>query len=140
MLTGIRVSAKTQERMVNRATLPEPISHDPVSELTLDGGMVRVRTAKGEPSEWRQCHALRVNRTGLGMAWFKQPSMLLNWVARLPIATLVYLLGDGHCGIWSLFAQMSVPGFTDEILDWYHLKENLYKVEALSEDLERLCS
>ena len=140
MLTGIRVSAKTQERIVKHATLPDPVSDDPVHELALDGGMVRVRTPRGEPSEWRQYHAIRVNRGGIGMAWFKQPSALLSWILTLPMATLVYLLGDGHCGIWSLFEQMAIPGLKDEILDWFHLKENLYKVEATSEQLETLAS
>ena len=53
MLTGVRVSAKTQERMVKRATLPEAVSAEPVTEMALDGGMVRVRTPKDQPSEWR---------------------------------------------------------------------------------------
>ena len=44
MLTGIRISAKTQERMVKRSRLPDPSTEVPVHELTLDGGMVRVRT------------------------------------------------------------------------------------------------
>lgn len=74
------------------------------------------------------------------MAWFKSPAALLTWVRTLPIASLLYALGDGHCGIWSLFEQMSVPGSIDEIIDWFHLKENLYKVSATAVQLEALCS
>ncbi|MEO0539085.1 MAG: ISKra4 family transposase [Cyanobacteria bacterium P01_A01_bin.123] len=140
MLTGIRVSAKTQERMVKRSHLPDPVSDEPVQELALDGGMVRVRTPKGKPSEWRQYHAIRVNRDGIGMAWFKHPKALLSWILMRPMATLVYLLGDGHPGIWSLFGQMNIAGFKDEILDWFHLKENLYKVDASPDQLETLSS
>ena len=140
MLTGVRVSAKTQERMVKRAILPEISSDEPVTEMALDGGMVRVRTPKGQPSEWRQYHAIRLNRNGIGMAWFKSPACLLSWVATLPMASLLYALGDGHCGIWSLFEQMAIPGSIDEILDWFHLKENLYKVEASTEQLEAISS
>ena len=140
MLTGVRVSAKTQERMVKRATLPEAISDEPVTEMALDGGMVRVRTPVGEPSEWRQYHAIRLNRNGTGMAWFKSSPRLLAWVTTLPIASLLYALGDGHCGIWSLFEQMAIPGTTDEVLDWFHLKENLYKVEATPEVLATVAS
>ena len=102
--------------------------------------MVRVRAPKGQPSEWRQYHALRLNRDGIGMAWFKSPPALLAWVATLPLASLLYALGDGHCGIWSLFEQMSLPGSIDEILDWFHLKENLYKVDATAEQLEAISS
>lgn len=141
MLTGVHVSAKTQERMVKRAILPETsTSHEPVTEMALDGGMVRVRTPKGQSSEWRQYHAIRLNRNGSGMAWFKSPANLLSWVTTLPIASLLYALGDGHCGIWSLFEQMTIPGSIDEILDWFHLKENLYKVEASPEQLDALSS
>ena len=64
------------------------------------------------------------------MAWYKDPMTLCAWVKTLPLALMVYLLGDGHRGLWSLFAQMELPGLTDEILDWYHLQENLYKVDA----------
>ncbi|MEM9769434.1 MAG: ISKra4 family transposase [Cyanobacteria bacterium P01_D01_bin.71] len=138
MLTGVRVSAKTQERMVKRSALPEPNPEKPVHELTLDGGMVRVRTPKGEPSAWRQYHGIRVNGDGIGMAWYKDPPALLAWVTTLSLMPIVYLLGDGHCGIWSLFEQMEIDVPTDEVLDWYHLKENLYKVEATEAVLESL--
>ena len=140
MLTGIRVSAKTQERMVKRSTLPEPTSEETVGELTLDGGMVRVRTPKGEASVWRQYHGIRVNGDGIGMTWYKDPTALLAWVTTLPLVPMIYLLGDGHCGIWSLFNQMDINLPTDEVLDWYHLKENLYKVEATEGVLESLSS
>lgn len=140
LLTGLRVSAKTQERMVKRAELPSPVSDEPVTEMALDGGMVRVRTPKGAPSQWRQYHAIRLNRNEIGMAWFKSPSALLTWVSTLPIASLLYALGDGHCGIWSLFEQMTIPGSIDEILDWFHLKENLYKVAARPEQLEAIAA
>lgn len=130
MLTGIRVSAKTQERMVKRATLPSAVSHESVTELALDGGM----------GEYAPQRANRVSGDSIGMAWFKSPPALLAWVTTLPIASLLYALGDGHCGIWSLFEQMSIPGSIDEILDWFHLKENLYKVVATDIQLEAVSS
>jgi hypothetical protein len=37
-------------------------------------------------------------------------------------------LGDGHPGIWKLVKQGNCPGEKQEILDWFHLVENLYKV------------
>ena len=42
-------------------------------------------------------------------------------------------MGDGHPGIWSLFGQLKTPQIRDEILDWFHLMENLHKVEATPE-------
>ena len=37
-------------------------------------------------------------------------------------------LGDGHEGIWNLFAEINPAIQRIEILDWYHLMENLEKV------------
>jgi hypothetical protein len=39
-------------------------------------------------------------------------------------------LGDGHDGIWKLYSAIASPESRQEILDWYHLKENLYKIQA----------
>ena len=39
----------------------------------------------------------------------------------------MYCIGDGHLGIWNLFQEIGVTEQRQEILDWYHLKENLYK-------------
>jgi hypothetical protein len=39
----------------------------------------------------------------------------------------MYCIGDGHPGIWNLFQEIGVTEQRQEILDWYHLKENLYK-------------
>ncbi len=40
----------------------------------------------------------------------------------------VYCLGDGHPGIWKLFEAVGNSQARIEILDWFHLKQNLYKV------------
>jgi hypothetical protein len=137
-LTGIRVSAKTQERIVKRNPVSIVASCETVSQLALDGGMVRLRTPeKGEPCEWRQYKALRVNSKDVGMAWFRKDESLLAWVTTLCWASMVYCLGDGHAGIWSLFAQMQFPQGHEDILDWYHLKENLYKVGGALKRLEQ---
>ena len=37
-------------------------------------------------------------------------------------------LGDGHDGVWNLFSELATPEPRWEILDGYHLKENLSKV------------
>lgn len=37
-------------------------------------------------------------------------------------------LGDGHQGVWNLVQEEGTQEQRWEILDWYHLKENLYKV------------
>jgi hypothetical protein len=37
-------------------------------------------------------------------------------------------LGDGHSGVWNLFSRIAKTQQRYEILDWFHLKENLLKV------------
>ena len=132
-LTGVRVSAKTQERIVKRNPLEPPEVKEPLTEIALDGGMVRLVGAQGEPSEWKQYKAVHLNRTGVGMAWFQANEALLGWLQSLLLMSLFYCLGDGHPGIWSLFGQLKTPQIPDEILDWFHLMENLHKVEATPE-------
>ncbi|NMF86832.1 ISKra4 family transposase, partial [Nodosilinea sp. P-1105] len=128
LLTGVSVSAKTQERIVNRTPIEAPEITESVAEVDLDGGMVRLVGDPGQPSEWKQYKAVRVNGDGPGMAWFQDNSALLDWLHHLTFVSLFYCLGDGHAGIWSLFAQLEVPQIAEEILDWYHLIENLHKV------------
>lgn len=67
-------------------------------------------------------------------------AILLRWILTRPMATLVYLLGDGHRNIWALFGQMTIASLKDKILDWFHLKENLYKVDAHPDQLETIAS
>jgi hypothetical protein len=127
LLTGMSVSAKTQERLVNRTPIEVP-QVAAVEEIALDGGMVRLVTPPGEPSEWKQYKAVRLNGEGPGMAWFQNNAALLDWLSSLTFVSLFYCLGDGHPGIWSLFAQLTEPQQAEEILDWFHLIENLHKV------------
>lgn len=136
-LTGIRVSAKTQERIVKRNPLGPPEVNEPVTEISLDGGMVRLVSAQDESSEWKQYKAVRLNGTGVGMAWLQANGTLLEWLQSLLLMSLIYCLGDGHVGIWSLFEQLNVPQIQDHVLDWFHLMENLHKVEATPEQLQQ---
>lgn len=128
LLTGMKVSAKTVERIVARNPIAAASTDGPVSEVALDGGMVRLVTPKGEPSEWKQYKAVRIDGDGGGMAWFNDNPALLDWMNALAYASVVFCLGDGHSGIWSLFGQVEAIPKRDEVLDWYHLMENLHKV------------
>lgn len=128
LLTGLRVSAKTQERIVARNPIPEAKVNHEIDELALDGGMVRLKTPKGTPCEWKQYKAVRVNGNQVGMAWFQSDTSLLSWVQTLCLAAVLYCLGDGHAGVWLLYQQIGQAAQRDEILDWFHLKENLHKV------------
>ncbi len=52
LFTGIRVAAKTQQRLVHRQTFEEPEVEQSVEELSVDGGKIRIRTPQGEPCTW----------------------------------------------------------------------------------------
>ncbi len=54
-----------------------------------------------------------------------------------PLAPLVTCLGDGHNGIWNIIGQIGEDSQRREILDWYHLVENLAKVGGSKQRLEQ---
>ena len=47
-------------------------------------------------------------------------------------------LGDSHDGIWNIYAKISPDEQRQEILDWYHLVENLGKVGGSQRRLNRV--
>ena len=59
-LTGVKVGHSTHQRLVNRQDLPLPEALQAVTEVSVDGGKVRLRGAKGEGSHWRDYKALRL--------------------------------------------------------------------------------
>jgi hypothetical protein len=126
MLTGIEVSAKTQQRLVQEYDFPEPTADTPMSEACVDGGKVRLRTPLGEPSIWRDYKA--IDTDGGVVASFHNNPVLIDWVNAQPLAIPLTCLGDGHDGVWNIIAQIAAPEHRREILDWYHLNENLQKV------------
>lgn len=53
---------------------------------------------------------------------------LIDWVNAQPIAVPLTCLGDGHDGVWNIIGQFASAPQRQEILDWYHLNENLHKI------------
>lgn len=125
-LTGIRVPAKTQQRLVHRQTFDLPDVEQPIEELSVDGGKVRLRTPLGQECEWKDYKAIA---TAQGMlATFQNNAQLIDWINEQTLAQPVVCLGDGHDGIWNIISQIATTEQRLEILDWYHLVENLHKV------------
>jgi hypothetical protein len=54
-----------------------------------------------------------------------------------PLASPVTCIGDGHDGIWNIISQIGESNSRREILDWFHLKENLYKVGGSKKRLKK---
>jgi hypothetical protein len=64
--TGRQVSAKTQQRLEARHAFEPPTSAEPIEQMGLDGGMIRLRTPLGEASEWREYKALNLGEQSQG--------------------------------------------------------------------------
>ena len=137
ILTGISVSHSSLQRKVQRHSLDFPDVKQKLTEVSLDGGKVRIRSKKGEKCYWKEYKTARLQGIYYG-AFFQDNLSLINWVNSQPLAHPLYCLGDGHDGIWNLFAEIGEEVQRQEILDWYHLKENLYKIEAESKLLKKL--
>jgi hypothetical protein len=129
-LTGIRVSAKTQHRLVHRQNFDLPDVIQPIEELSVDGGKVKLRTPLGEECEWKDYKAI-ATKQGI-VANFRNNAQLINWVNEQELSRPLTCLGDGHDGIWNIISQIATPLQRREILDWYHLKENLYRTHLTS--------
>jgi hypothetical protein len=61
VLTGIKVSHGTQHRMVHRQDfqLLKVSTEVKVSEMSIDGGKVRLRTPPGQPCQWKDAALTR---------------------------------------------------------------------------------
>ena len=124
----MKVSARTQQRLVHRHQFAEEESGNPVQEISLDGGKVRLRTeTKGEACIWKDYKAICVD-TFLRKAWFGENESLIYWVNQQPLSDPLTCLGDGHPGIGKIVKNWDCPGEKREILDWFHWVENLHKV------------
>ena len=127
-LTGINISHSTLQRLVKNQEIEWTDSKQGVQELMIDGGKVRLRTEeKGSPCQWKDYKAVSLNGIQLG-AFFGDNPALLDWVNSQKLLNPLFCLGDGHPGIWNLFNEIGKKEQRLEILDWYHLKENLYRV------------
>jgi hypothetical protein len=134
-LTGIRVPAKTQHRLVHRSSFTLPEVEQPIEELSVDGGKVKLRTPLGEECEWKDYKAIATEE-GI-VANFRNNTQLIDWVNAQELAQPVTCLGDGHDGIWNIISEIATQTRRREILDWYHLKENLYKLDRSTQPLKQ---
>ena len=127
ILTGLTVSHSTQQRLVQRHEFTEVRVNQEIEELTIDGGKVRLRTPVGQGCEWRDYKAVNLDDHAVA-AYFQDNQSLLAWVNQQQLSEILTCIGDGHDGIWNLIAGIATREGRLEILDWYHLVENLYKI------------
>ena len=123
----MRVGHSTQQRLVGRQSFECAEAKQGVSEVSIDGGKVRLRDLVESDSPWRDYKAVRVQGIYYN-AFFQDNESLIDYLSAQRLLSPLVCLGDGHAGVWNLFAQLTTVETRWEILDWYHLKENLYKV------------
>lgn len=126
MLTGMKISSNTQQRLVQTSKFPPPVAAEPIAEACIDGGKVRLRTPLGEICIWRDYKAIATDQ-GI-VAHLHQNQSLIDWINHQPLSKPITCLGDGHDGVWNIISAISTMEQRREILDWYHLNENLQKV------------
>jgi hypothetical protein len=61
-------------------------------------------------------------------SFYQDNDSVIDYINAQRQITPLVCLGDGHAEVWKLFAQIATGEARCEILDWYHLKENLDKV------------
>ena len=127
MLTGVNVSRGTQQRLVHRQTFELAVVEETVEAMSIDGGKVRIRTPKGESCRWQDYKAVNLHGH-CREAFLQENERLVEWVNEQPLATPLTCLGDGQDGIWNLFEGIASASQRQEILDWFHLVENLHKL------------
>jgi len=137
MLTGIYVPHSTQHRLLERYKLLPPETTEKVEALSIDGGNVRLRTHEGEERVWRNYKAVKLHGQ-VAAAFFQNNADLVVWVNSQLQSEVITCLGDGHDGVWNLFNQIGTTEQRREVLDWYHLRENLHKVGGSLKRLRRV--
>lgn len=129
-LMGIKVGHSTLHRLVGRKELPLAQSESSnISGVSIDGGKICLRGEEKEGGQWRDyklvsCHG------DICEAFFQEPKQLQQWSETLPLEPILTFLGDGHAGVWNVIKKFAPQQnvIRREVLDWYHLKENLYRV------------
>ena len=125
--TGVKIGHTCLHRLVEKQEWSEPHAKIEVKETSIDGGKVRLRGKLGEGSHWQDYKAVRLHESYYG-AFYQDNEALINYINHQPLADILTCLGDGHEGIWKIISQLNPGKNRREILDWYHLIENLYKV------------
>lgn len=136
-LTGIAIGHSTQQRLVHRADWAAETATVVVNALSLDGGKARIRTPEKGPSVWLDYKAVSLHGIRCD-AWFQENEALLESVNSQPLAPVVSCIGDGHPGVWKIVTGIRQPEQRREVLDWFHLMENLHKVGGSAQRLQQV--
>ena len=115
-LTGVKISKSVQQRLVHRQEFELPQAESIVSELSVDGGNIRVRTPEGELSSWKGYKATVLHEQGAIVASFQENEVIISWVNSQELAPIVTCLGDGHDGVWNIIKNLYLLGKEERFL------------------------
>lgn len=130
VLMGMSVGHSSLHRFMKQAEIGEAEASGKVDSASIDGGKVALRCEGGR--EWKDYKAVTLS-DGTCEAFFQQAEQLQSWSEQLPLSPIFTCLGDGHDGVWRLTTNFggSLVAIRREVLDWFHLMENLHKVQML---------
>ena len=137
LLTGMKVGHSTHHRKVNKIESILPNVKQKLSQVAIDGGNIRLRNEDGGGSYWKEYKVARLQGIYYG-AFYEDNQSLIDWINSQKLTNPLSCCGDGHDGIWNIYEEIAEEKQRREILDWYHLMENLYKMEASSSNLEQV--
>ncbi len=118
----MKVGHSTQQKLVLSQDFQLPLALQAVSEVSVDGGKVRLRGKPKAGCHWRDYKTVRLQGIYYG-AFFDDNQSLVDYVNSQCLVNPLVCLGDGHDGVWNLVKEFGTEKFERlEILDWYHLK------------------
>jgi hypothetical protein len=137
-LMGINIGHSSLHRLVERVALPVAQAETTSEAASLDGGKICLRGPIEQGGQWRDYKLVSLH-DNICEAFFQAPEALLAWSEAQPLSPIFTCLGDGHDGIWKLSKTFggNQIAIKREILDWYHLKENLYRVGGSIKRLQK---
>ena len=103
-LTGIKVGHSTQQKLVLAQDLQLPQAKQAISEVSVDGGKVRLRCKPKAGCHWRDYKAVRLQGVYYG-AFFDENQSLVDYVNSQHLVNPLVCLGDGHDGVWNLVRE-----------------------------------
>jgi hypothetical protein len=137
LMMGIKIGHSSLHRLVQKSEFPHADSKQKVDSLSVDGGKVRLRTEKPGPCQWRDYKAVSLHDS-VCQAYFQENDALISWVHKQSLSRMITAVGDGHDGVWNIISELKPESERRDVLDWYHLVENLHKIGGSSEQLKRL--
>ena len=96
----------TQQKLVLSQDFQLPLAKQAVSEVSVDGGKIRLRGKLKEGCHWRDYKTVRLQGIYYG-AFFDDNQSLVDYVNSQHLVNPLVCLGDGHDGVWNLVKEFA---------------------------------